>query len=116
MRICDLRFAICDLRLKAFRLSASRALVLASYLMACSRASAESAWILTNTDFRSEPVDVKSIDPSGLKLATNEGEKTVSMEQFLQLDHAALLRTREPMLLLCLGGGDRIGAAPLRLA
>ena len=110
-----MRFAIGNLHLKAFRLSASRALLLAITLIASSRASAESAWILTNTDFRAEPVDVKSIDASGLKLATNEGEKTVEMDRFLQLDRAAPLRTRPPMLFLCLAGGDRIGGQPIRL-
>jgi NPCBM/NEW2 domain-containing protein len=100
---------------KACRLSASRALALSITLIAGSRVCAESAWILTNADFRSEPADIKSIDASGLKLAASDGEKTVRMEQFLQLDRAAPLRTRPPMLFLCLAGGDRIGGQPIRL-
>ena len=82
---------------------------------------AASGWVLTTADFRSTPVSIKAIDPSGVRVAASDaghgqpGERLVIMDDFLQLERTlpqSVAAAQQGRLLLHLLGGDQVAGEP----
>lgn len=80
-------------------------------------ARADEQWILTTADFKSETVSIRGIDDAGLHIPSAGGdERTVGMDQFLQLDRVGQTRSNAPRLFLWLTDGDHLGGAPIGIS
>jgi hypothetical protein len=91
--------------------------MLSIVLMCVTSARAESGWVLTSPDFRSEPVDLKSIDAAGVHVEGAENvQRTISFDQFLQIERTSIPRSRGAAMLLCLNSGDRICGQPISVS
>jgi len=79
--------------------------------------AADEKWLLTTAQFKTESVLLKSLDASGVKVATADGgpERTVPMEEFLDLTRRVGLSQGSGKFLLHMSGGDHLGGEPVSL-
>jgi NPCBM/NEW2 domain len=87
-------------------------LVLLTLLPSLSRADEQ--WILTTADFHSETISLRSIDDTAIHIPAAGGdERSVPMNEFLQLDRVSPSRSTIPKLFLLLTNGDSLGGNPV---
>ena len=74
-------------------------------------------WLLTTAQFKTESVLLKAIDPAGVKVAPSAGgtERTVPMDDFLDLARTAPTLQSSGRFVLHLAGGDQLGGEPVAL-
>ncbi len=71
-------------------------------------------WTLTTADFKSEPVTLKSIDDSGVRVVRAQSEeRVVPADSFLQLDRSRGAGVPTGKFMLHMSGGDLLGGEPL---
>lgn len=95
----------------------SLAFVAATVLAICGTSSADEAWLLTTAQFKTEPVALKGFDSSGAKVAPASGgaERTVRMDDFLDLTRTLPQAQAGGRFVLHLAGGDRLSGEPVGL-
>lgn len=83
----------------------------------CSVASADSAWLLTTAQFKTDSVFLKGLDASGVKVAPVSGgaDQTIPMNDFLDVSRALPAVQGSGRFVLHLVGGDRISGEPVGL-
>lgn len=74
-------------------------------------------WLLTTAQFKTESVLLKGIDSSGVKIAPagGGGERTVAMDDFLDLTRSAPTLQPTGRFVLHLAGGDQLSGEPIAL-
>src|SRR5436309_1010621 len=74
-------------------------------------------WTLTTADFKTEPVTLNSIDPTGLKVtpADSDSPKSIPLSQFLDIQRPTNAVTTTAKFTLHLTGGDKLAGEPLNL-
>jgi hypothetical protein len=83
-------------------------------LMGAAAARAETAWVLTTADFQRQGVDLVSLDGGGAVVRSEKGEqRTVPLEDFLQLERTAGAHDVPGKFTLYLASGDRISGEPV---
>ncbi len=83
-------------------------------LMLTSPSRADEQWLLTTADFHSETVSLRSIDDTAIHIPAAGGdERSVPMNEFLQLDRVSPSRSTIPKLFLLLTNGDSLGGNPV---
>lgn len=85
--------------------------------ISASVAPAEDGWLLTTAQFKTDSVSLKAFDASGAKVASLSGgaERTVSMEDFLDLSRSLPVAQGAGRFVLHLSGGDHLGGEPVGL-
>lgn len=83
-------------------------------LLLGSGARAQVSWTLTTSDFHSQSVALKSIDPAGVHVAPAAGgnDTTVPLDRFLDLSRTAASAAAGGKFVLHLVGDDQLGGAP----
>ena len=86
-------------------------------VLPCSIAPAAEGWLLTTAQFKTDTVTLKAIDSSGVKVvsAAGGGERTVSMDDFLDLSRTLPLAQGGARFVLHLAGGDHLSGEPVGL-
>jgi len=94
------------------------ALLLPALVMS-QRVPAAEKWVLTTADFRSQPVEVRGLDASGVNVADVGSSQTrvVPAEQFLDLRRsgAVVAAPSNAKFVLYLTGGDKLVGEPINL-
>lgn len=87
------------------------------FLICASLASAEDGWLLTTAQFKTDSISLKSFDGSGAKVIPLSGgpERTVSMDDFLDLTRTLPVAQSAGRFVLHLIGGDHLGGEPVGL-
>lgn len=86
-------------------------------LSICSITSAEDGWLLTTAQFKTDTVFLKGFDSSGLKVTAAAGgqERTISMDDFLDLTRTLPVTQSTGRFVLHLVGGDKLAGEPVGL-
>jgi hypothetical protein len=94
----------------------ARLFAFAIALFLCAAAWAEDfTWTLTTADLRTQNVQIKSLDTAGLKVTVGGDEKSIAMDQFVDLARAANASKHEGKFDLVLAGGERINGEPVKI-
>lgn len=96
-------------------ISSHLAFVAAVLLASVATLAQDITWSLTTADLRTQPVQLKSLDASGLKVKAGDEEKTVAMEQFVDLARPVPAAKREGKFDLVLVAGERLNGAPVKI-
>ncbi len=97
-----------------------RLLPIVALLFTSSFAFADDGWTLTTADFKTQPVSLLSIEPSGVRVKDAEGkEKRVSSDAFLQIERTttSAFAPAAPggTFTLHIAGGDQVCGEPVRM-
>lgn len=85
-------------------------------VLVCSASLAQDTWLLTTSDFKSEPVVLKSFDSSALKVVSPGGdERSVPMDRFLDIRRTLPAAAGSGKFVLHMVGGDQLGGEPVAL-
>ena len=83
----------------------------------CPTVRGEDTWLLITSDFKSEPVALQAVDPSGVKvIPAGGGDATVvPMDRFLEVRRSLPAAQGTGKFVLHMTGGDMLGGEPLSL-
>jgi hypothetical protein len=86
-------------------------------LATCSLAFAEDGWLLTTAQFKTDTVTLNALTPSGVKVGSASGgaERTIPMDDFLDLTRSLPVAQSAGRFVLHLIGGDKLTGEPVGL-
>jgi hypothetical protein len=86
-------------------------------LIAAAGARAQDSWTLTTADFRNASVSLKGIDGSSLRVSeSGQADRTVPMDEFLQVERPLPASAQQGKFVLHLAGGDQLAGEPVSIA
>jgi hypothetical protein len=86
-------------------------------LVAAAGARAQDAWTLTTADFRNASVSLKGIDGNSVRVSeSGQGDRTVPMDDFLQLERPLPASAQQGKFVLHMAGGDQLAGEPVSIA
>jgi hypothetical protein len=98
----------------SFRITAT---VIWVSLVAAAAARAQDSWTLTTADFRNASVSLKGIDSNAVKVSeSGQGDRTVPMDEFLQLERTLPASAQQGKFVLHLAGGDQLAGEPVSIS